>query len=166
MKMAKTKYTIEQKNELKEARKKNKNKNIDKRIHALQLHAEGVPHKEIAKKTGFVYTYIAELARKYRKNGINAIAGNNYKGNHRNLSYEQEKALIEPFREKASKGQVTSIREFKKSYETATGKTFNDSNKGQIYRVLNRHNGRKVMPRSAHPKKASPEVIEASKKLT
>ncbi|MCL2603811.1 MAG: winged helix-turn-helix domain-containing protein [Defluviitaleaceae bacterium] len=36
----------------------------------------------------------------------------------------------------------------------------------QIYYVLKRHDWRKVKPRSRHPKKASPEVIEASKKLT
>ena len=40
--MSNPKYTLEQKRELKEARKKNKNKNIDRRIHALQLHAEGL----------------------------------------------------------------------------------------------------------------------------
>ncbi len=31
--------------------------------------------------------------------------------------------------------------------------------------VLKRKGWRKVMPRSKHPKKASPEAIEASKKL-
>ena len=34
----------------------------------------------------------------------------------------------------------------------------------QIYYVLHRHGWRKVMPRSRHPKKASEEVIETSKK--
>lgn len=34
---------------------------------------------------------------------------------------------------------------------------------GQIYRALKRHNWRKVMPRSRHPKKASEEAINASK---
>ena len=36
----------------------------------------------------------------------------------------------------------------------------------QIYRVLRRHGWRKIMPRSKHPKKASEEAIEASKKLS
>ncbi|WP_414153386.1 winged helix-turn-helix domain-containing protein [Peptoniphilus sp.] len=35
-----------------------------------------------------------------------------------------------------------------------------------MYRVLKRHGFRKIMPRSKHPKKASKEVIETSKKLT
>jgi transposase len=162
----KIKYTSEQAKELEQARKKNKNKNIDRRIQTLQLYGQGMPHKEIAMRTGFSYSYVAELAGKYRKGGIEAIVGNHYKGNRRNLTFEEEKALLEPFKEKAAAGEVTSVRELKKAYEKATGKVLGDNNKGQIYRVLNRHNGRKVMPRSTHPKKASPEDIEASKKLT
>ena len=162
----KIKYTSSQKEELQNARTKNKNKNIDKRLHAILLHAEGTSNKEISKKTGFAESYISELAGKYRRNGIDAIAGNHYKGNRRNIGYDEEKTLIESIKEKAKKGQMTTVREFKAMYEKATGKIYGESNKGQIYRVLKRHNGRKVMPRSTHPKKASPEVIEASKKLT
>ena len=121
---ARIKYTIEQMQKLKNARKKNKNKNIDRRIQALQLHAEGATHKKTAEKTGFAQTYTAELTGKYRKNGIDAIVGNHYKCNHRNLSCDEEKALIESIKEKASKGQMTSVREFKEIYEKATGKTF------------------------------------------
>ena len=36
---------------------------------------------------------------------------------------------------------------------------------GHIYAVLHRNGWRKTMPRSRHPKKASDEAIEASKKL-
>ena len=48
------------------------------------------------------------------------------------------------------------------SYEQAVGHRTGGS---QIYYVLRRHGWRKVMPRSKHPKKASEEVIETSKKL-
>jgi transposase len=159
-------FTHEQVEELELSRKKNKNKNVDKRVRALLYYNQGMNRKAIAEKTGFAATYITELVGKYRKGGIDAIAGNHYKGNRRNLTFEQEAALIEPFRKKSAAGQVTSIRELKKAYEEATGKSLQNNNKGQIYRVLARHNGRKVMPRSVHPKKASPEDIEASKKLT
>lgn len=47
------------------------------------------------------------------------------------------------------------------AYEKAVGHHISS---GQIYRVLWRHGWRKVMLRSKHPKKASEEVIEASKK--
>jgi hypothetical protein len=37
---------------------------------------------------------------------------------------------------------------------------------GQIYRVLERQKWRKIVPRKAHPNKASEVEIETSKKLT
>lgn len=53
--------------------------------------------------------------------------------------------------------------ELEQKYEEAVGHRIGNS---QIYRVLERHGWRKVMPRSKHPKSASEEVIETSKKLT
>ena len=63
----KHKLSDEQMTELKEARKANKYKNIDNRLKAMLLYAEGVKHSSIADKTGFATTYITELAGKYRK---------------------------------------------------------------------------------------------------
>lgn len=75
---------------------------------------------------------------------------------------EKEAELLEPFRVKAKEGQIVDISEIKASYEEAVGHRIGNA---QIYRVLARHGWRKVMPRSKHPKKASEEVIETSKKL-
>ena len=79
------------------------------------------------------------------------------------MTLEEETAWLEPFREKAKKGQIVEVSEIKASYEQAVGHTIGGS---QIYYVLHRNGWRKVMPRSQHPKKADKEVIEASKKLT
>ncbi len=54
------------------------------------------------------------------------------------------------------------VSEIKKEYDKAVVRDTGT----QIYNVLHRHNWRKVMPRSQHPKKAIDEAIEASKKLT
>ena len=75
---------------------------------------------------------------------------------------EKEAELLEEFREKAAAGQMIDISEIKSRYEEMVGHRIG---RGQIYRVLHRHNWRKVLPRSKHPQKASEEVIEASKKL-
>ena len=75
----------------------------------------------------------------------------------------QEEALLEPFMAQAEKGQMLDTAELEKRYEEAVGHRIGS---GQIYRVLKRHDWRKVMPRSKHPRKASEEVIETSKKLT
>ena len=107
-------------------------------------------------------SYITQLTAKYRTGGIEAISKNHYGGNRRNMSEEQEASLLEPYREKAEKGQIVEVSEIKTSYEQAVGHRTGGS---QIYYVLRRHGWRKVMPRSKHPKKASEEVIETSKKL-
>jgi len=156
---------IEQVNELKVVKSKNKDKNVDARLRALLLYAEGQKSKDIAAKTGFKDSYISELVRKYRKGGIAALCGKNYKGNRRNLSFAQEAALLSDFEEKAKAGQVITVADVKTAYEKAIGRSL-DTSRGQIYRVLERHGWRKVMPRSKHPNKADEATIDASKKLT
>lgn len=159
------KYTFTEKDKeiIKEARRKNKDKRAEFRLHALQLRAEGKRSKEIAKEMGISAPYISQLAAKYFKGGIEAISGNHYGGNHRNMSYEEEEAILEPFYEKAEKGEMVEISEIKTAYQEKVDHKISEV---QIYRVLHRHGWRKIMPRSRHPKKASPEAIEASKKLS
>ena len=156
-------YTEEDRAIITAARKANKDKRAEKRLHALELRASGKSAKEVASATGFHAAYISQLTAKYQKDGIEAISGNHYGGNRRNMTPEEERTLLEPFREKAQKGQMVEVSEIKASYERAVGHTIGGS---QIYYVLHRNGWRKIMPRSQHPKKADEEVLEASKKLT
>ena len=155
----------EQQEELEKLRKTNKNKNVEKRIKALLLHKSGKKSKQIAEETGYSKTYISQLVSRYCNYGKTVIMGGNYKCNHRNISYQEEENLLESFKELAEKGQIIEITEIKKAYEKIIGRSL-DTNRGQIYCVLHRHDWRKVIPRSKHPNKASEEVIETSKKLT
>jgi len=155
----------EQVAEIEKVRKENKDKNVEMRLKALLLHAGGIKHVKVAEQTGFAKSYISELVCKYCNNGIKAIVENKYAGNHRNLSIEEEKALLEPFKKAAESGQIVGINEIKQAYESAIGRS-TETDHGRIYRVLARHGWRKIMPRSKHPNKASDEAIEASKKLT
>lgn len=150
--------------ELEVARKQNTNKNVEKRIKALLLRAQGKKRAEVAQLTGFAKTYISQLVANYCNNGLSAIAENNYPGNHRNLSYEEEAKLLKSFKKKAEQGQIVEVSTIKASYEKKLGRELKSN--GHIYLILQRHGWRKVMPRSKHPKKASDEAIEASKKLT
>ena len=75
------------------------------------------------------------------------------------MSFEEETALLEPFKKKAEAGQIVEVSEIKASYQEAVGHSIGTA---QIYYVLRRHRWRKVTPRSQHPKKASEEVIETS----
>ena len=145
------------------ARKKNKNKRAEARLKALELRAKGATAKEVSKATGFHPASVTRLVAKYRDHGLEGITGNHYGGNRRNMSVAEEAAILAPFRERAEKGEIVEVKEIEAAYQAAVDHPISVS---QIYFVLHRHGWRKVMPRSRHPKKASDETIEASKKLS
>lgn len=155
-------FTQEQKAEIEEARQKNREKQTERRLYALALRAEGVTLEEIAKRTGYGRSHVSVLIRKYFQEGIQGMVGNHCGGNRRNMSIEREAALLKKHWEKGEKGQLLDVQELKQDYEREVGHRISS---GQIYRVLQRHGWRKVMPRSKHPKRASEEEIVSSKKL-
>ena len=148
---------------IKQARKENKNKRVEARLKALELRAEGQKAIEVAKATGFHAAYVTQLVAKYREGGLAAITSNHYGGNHRNMSVEEEAAILEPFKTQAEKGEMVEIKKIAEAYQSAVD---HSASKGQIYFVLHRHGWRKVMPRGRHPQKANEEEIAAYKKLT
>lgn len=161
--MAKS-YAISQSQlvEIETARKKNRNKNIERRLYVLVMRAEGKSLEEISEKTGYHISTASKLIARYMRDGISAIAENHYKGNRRNMSFEEEAAILAPFIERAERGEMVDIKEIAAAYQKAVPHKVSDT---QIYYVLHRHGWRKIMPRSRHPKKASEEAIDASKKL-
>ena len=161
--MAKS-YAISQSQlvEIETARKKNRNKNIERRLYVLVMRAEGKSLEEISEKTGYHISTASKLIARYMRDGISAIAENQYKGNRRNMSFEEEAAILAPYIERAERGEMVDIKEIAAAYQKAVPHKISDT---RIYYVLHRHGWRKIMPRSRHPKKASEEAIEASKKL-
>ena len=155
-------FSKEEIKEIEQTRKNNKDKRAEARLKTLELRAKGASAKEVAEATGFHAGSVTRLVAKYRDHGIEAIAGNHYGGNHRNMSIEEEAAILAPFKERAEKGELVEINEITKAYQSAVAHPVSNA---QIYRVLHRHGWRKVMPRSKHPKKASDDEIAASKKL-
>jgi len=155
--------TEKQRKELERARRINKDKNVERRLKALLMRAEGRSCNEVAKATDYHPTYVSNLVSIYCRLGLAAIVENHYPGNRRNMSLEEEAAFLETYKQQAEQGQIIEVSVIKKAYEEKVGHTIGG---GQIYYVLRRHGWRKVMPRSKHPNKASEEVMEASKKLT
>lgn len=164
MKMAsRYKFSEEEIKKIEQASKDNKDKRAEARLKALELRAKGADAKEVSKATGFHASSVTRLVAKYRDHGLEAISGNHYGGNHRNMSIAEEAAILAPFQERAEKGELVEVSEIAKAYQAAVD---HPVSKGQIYFVLHRHGWRKIMPRSRHPKKASEEEIATSKKLT
>ncbi|MCL1963826.1 MAG: winged helix-turn-helix domain-containing protein, partial [Firmicutes bacterium] len=96
------------------------------------------------------------------RKGLSEFAKKQYKGNRRNMSAAEEEAFLATYKKEAGEGHIIETSAIKAAYEEKVGRTIGGS---QIYRVLHRHDWRKIMPRSRHPKKASGEAIEASKKI-
>ena len=164
MKMAaKYEITAEQMIEIAQARKMNRDKRVEAKLKALAMRGEGANAKEISEVTGFHLAYVSTLVSKYIHNGMEAITGNHYGGNRRNMSFEEEAAFLEQFMDDADEGRITDVSAIKAAYDKKIG---HETGHGQIYYVLHRHGWAKKMPRSKHPKSADPEAVEASKKLT
>ena len=157
------KFSEEEIKVIQQAREENKDKRVEARLKALELRAKGQKADEVAKATDFHPAYVTQLVAKYRDHGLDAITGNHYGGNHRNMSVQEEAEILAPFQAQAEKGELVEVREIAKAYQDAVD---HPVGKGQIYCVLHRHGWHKIMPRSKHPKKASEEDIESSKKST
>ena len=144
------------------AEKQTQDKQISRRLRILMLRYDGLSNSEIAEKVGLCSVRVSQIVSEYKKNGLSAFVQKKYGGNHRNMSESEEREILKEFEEDAAKGTVVIAREIKRAFD---GKLGRDTGRGYIYMLLKRHNWRKVMPRSKHPKKANKEAIEASKKL-
>ena len=118
---------------IKEARRKNKDKRAEVRLHVLELRAEGKRAKEIAEIVGVSAPYVSQLAATYFAGGIESIAGNHYGGNRRNMTVEEEELILKPFYERAEKGEIIEVSEIEKAYQE---KVDHKISSGQIYLVL------------------------------
>jgi len=79
---------------------------------------------------------------------------------HSYLTMEEEEKFLEPFIKRAEEGGILVISDIKKSFEERIGRTVAEST---IYRMLERHGWRKVVPRRRHPK-SDPQAQENAKK--
>jgi len=158
-------YVIEKEEiqEIEEQRKKNKDKQVDKRLHAVQLRGEGKKNEAIAEQLETSTDMVSRWISTYAKSGIEGLLPKKHPGRPTMISFDEEAKMLAEFEEKAEAGQIVEVSDIKAAYEERVGHPIGS---GQIYYVLKRHEWRKVKPRSRHPKKASPEAIEATKKLT
>lgn len=142
---------------------KNKLKRVDRRLKVIILRYEGMTDEAIGQKLGYSRKYVSQLCAAFKAVGLEEYSRHKYGGNNQSISTREERDIIEGFEKQAIDGKVVTIRSIKAAFDARRGKV---TGRGYIYEVLKRHKWRKVMPRSKHPKKASDEAIEASKKLS
>lgn len=160
--MRKHRITEEAYKAIEEAEKQTKEKRVSKKLQVLLLIYRGTSTVETARAVGYSQPRVSSLVAEYERDGLDEYIRQKYKGHHRSMSEAEEQEILDRFEQKANAGQIVTVQEIKKAFDERIGK---DTGRGYIYMVLARHNWRKVMPRSKHPKKADEETIAASKKL-
>lgn len=119
--------------------------------------------EEIAECVGVSKSLVQKIIPNYNKAGAQAIeiksSGGRY---HSYMTEKEEKIFLEPFYQKAERGELTTAKDIKLAYEEQIGRKVN---KTTIYDLLKRHGWRKILPRGRHPK-ADIEAQETFKKIS
>lgn len=119
--------------------------------------------EEIGEMVGYNKGYVKQIQAKYWKEG-NCVFYLKPRGGRRreNLTLAEERSIVESFRQKAENAEILEVSKIKEYYEEKIDKKVP---KSTVYRMLKRHDWRKIEPRPSHPK-SSPELIEKFKKRT
>lgn len=154
-------FKDEQKEEINNAYKASEEKREKSRLQALRLYiCFNMPQEQISEIVLLSLSYIKRLISLYDNKGLTAILCQKQGGNHRNLTVEEERKLLEGFEESANQGQQISAKDIEKKYIETVG---HDIGNSQIYYVLRRHGWRIVKPRKKHPE-SDPALQEEYKK--
>jgi transposase len=121
------------------------------RIQCVLIRATlGSSAAQIAQLLGWSTATVHVLHSRWAKQG-DAIFDLRGRGGrrHQHLSAEQEAQLLAPFVARAEAGGMLKVAEIQQAYEQHAGVAVAPST---IYRLLDRHGWRKVVPRPRHPK--------------
>jgi transposase len=119
------------------------------------------PAEEIAKHCGVSKATVHQVISSYNRFGVVAVETAGKGGRHHEyLSVEEEREFLAPFFARAQQGELTTAGQIKQAFEARVGQEVAEST---IYRLLDRHGWRKLMPRPKHPQ-ANPETQEQFKK--
>ena len=106
--------------------------------------------KDIARHTGVSVATVHKVISTYNRLGVAAVETPGKGGRHHEyMTWEEERELLTPFFELAKKGELTTIAHIKHVFEKRVGHEVDETT---IYRLLERHQWRKLVPRPFHPK--------------
>jgi len=107
------------------------------------------PAEAIATQLGVSRPFVSKITSLYKRfgpQGLETVGP----GGRRNqyLSKDQEAAFLAPFIERAMQGEIVTAKVIQLAFEQRVGHEVDEST---IYRLLQRHQWRKLMPRPYHP---------------
>lgn len=119
--------------------------------------------EEIALHTGVSATTVHRVISVYNRQGPAAMETPGKGGRrHQYLTLREEKEFLAPLFAQAESGEIAIVAQIQRAYETKVGHEVDEST---IYRLLNRHGWRKVMPRPRHPQADQQEQEQFKKTL-
>ena len=121
------------------------------RIQCVLIRATlGSSAAQIADLLGWSTATVHVLHSRWSKEGdaIFDLRGRGGK-HHQHLSPEQERQLLAPFAERAEAGGMLTVAEIQQAYQEQLGREVAPST---VYRLLDRHGWRKLLPRPRPPK--------------
>ena len=122
-------------------------KNLEefKRFQSIYLRVnEGLTVKQISRIVGLAESSIHNLHTLCRQKGLDALKTIGRGGRKRSyLSLEEEKSILEEIYPEATKGGILEVGIVHKAFEKKVG---HPVARFTIYRMLDRHNWRKIMP--------------------
>jgi transposase len=117
--------------------------------------------EEIARDMGVSVTTVRRVISSYNRLGLAAIETPGRGGRrHEYMSVEQERSFLRPFFARAARGEIATGEEIQRAFEAEVK---HDVHLTSMYRLLDRHGWRKLVPRPRHPK-ADPEEQAAFNK--
>src|SRR5947207_15641321 len=117
--------------------------------------------EEIARHCGVSKATVHQVISAYNRLGVAAVETPGKGGRrHQYLRREEEEQFLAPFFARAQSGEIATVQEIWRAFEERVGHPVDDST---IYRLLNRHGWRKLMPRPRHPQ-ADQQAQEQFKK--
>jgi transposase len=155
-------FSEEQKRTIQQGLREKNSPTDERRLLILQAAEDGeLPTEALSKTFRVSLSSITHIITNFRKDGLAGIRSTKLGGNRRNISKEEEKKFLEGYVQQGREGRIIEVSEIWRAYEEKMGRPVSSC---AVYGMLHRNGWRKVMPRSRHPKKASPEAIESYKK--
>jgi transposase len=146
------------------AMKESKNPSHFRRIQCVYL-AMLYPEmttEEIGAATLFTSRNVLYIYSDYRAEGLSGLEDGRGGRYRENLTIAQEEELLKPFEEQSRSGTLIVAGKVKKAYEEKIGREVAEST---VYRMLDRHDFRKITPYRRH-KKANKQEQETFKKTS
>ena len=133
------------------------------RAMGVRAMAAGCTNGQVATLVGRNITTVSEWRSRYLREGASFVCAQGWGGRrHELLDEDAERAFVEGFERASERGELVTVSVIHQALVDLTGERVWPAT---VYRMLERHGWRKIVPRPTHPQ-ADPERREAFKQTS